>query len=142
MAVIFIFSSENGDVSSMNNIFIVDMLKRVGIDIVRMFPKVDVNFIIRKAAHVTEYFILGLLLYKSSEGYLRRGRFLASSFTGFIYACTDEFHQSFIPGRGPSFRDVMIDTSGVIAAVLLCILVKLWKTHQGKTGKGQRKIAV
>lgn len=123
MAVIFIFSSENGSTSNMNNFFIVDMLKRAGIDAVKLFPGADINFIIRKSAHVTEYFILGVLLYRSWSGYLCKGRSLASSITGFIYACTDEFHQSLIPGRSPSFRDVLIDTSGVIAAVVICTLI-------------------
>jgi VanZ family protein len=30
----------------------------------------------------------------------------------FLYGATDEFHQSFTPGRGPKFTDVLIDTFG------------------------------
>jgi len=37
----------------------------------------------------------------------------------FLYACTDEFHQSFVPGRACLFRDVMIDTSGGAFAMII-----------------------
>jgi VanZ family protein len=55
---------------------------------------------------------------------------MASLFTGFIYACTDEFHQYFIPGRGPSFRDVLVDTSGVVLGVVL-----LWVIYSRRTSR-------
>ena len=37
----------------------------------------------------------------------------------FLYACTDEFHQLFIPGRSGEFRDVMVDTCGGIIGLIL-----------------------
>ena len=36
-----------------------------------------------------------------------------------LYAVTDEFHQSFVPGRYPDVRDVLVDTAGALVAVLL-----------------------
>lgn len=35
----------------------------------------------------------------------------------FLYAVSDEYHQSFVPGRGPAFRDVLIDTIGASFAL-------------------------
>jgi VanZ family protein len=73
------------------------------------------TLVIRKGAHFTEYFILFILTYNVISLYVieRKSRFY-SIILVFLYACSDEFHQSFIPGRGPAFKDVMIDTSGGI----------------------------
>ena len=38
-------------------------------------------------------------------------------------ACLDEYHQSFVAGRGPSSRDVMIDSIGILAGVILVRIV-------------------
>jgi VanZ family protein len=48
-------------------------------------------------------------------------------FVTFAVASLDEFHQSFVPGRGPSFRDVLLDTCGGIVAQALIFLV--WKSR-------------
>jgi VanZ family protein len=37
----------------------------------------------------------------------------------FLYAISDELHQSFVPGRTPSIGDVLIDGCGIILAVLI-----------------------
>jgi len=42
----------------------------------------------------------------------------------FLYACSDEIHQLFVPGRSGKFTDVLIDSAGALLAVLLCFLVK------------------
>ena len=41
-----------------------------------------------------------------------------------IYAALDEFHQSFIPGREPKIRDVVIDSIGSISAILCLSRIK------------------
>ena len=73
---------------------------------------------IRKAAHMTEYFLLALslalplaLLWKTDG----RRLLLRVVLFCFLFAALDEFHQSFVPGRSPSFRDVLIDTAGSLA---------------------------
>lgn len=44
-----------------------------------------------------------------------------------IYASSDEIHQLFVPGRAGQVRDVLIDTSGAVAGILLAILIrKIW----------------
>ena len=43
---------------------------------------------------------------------------------GILYAISDEFHQSFSPGRTPKVTDVYIDTLGIILGVLLVILIR------------------
>jgi VanZ family protein len=85
-----------------------------------------IHFLIRKAAHVTEYFISGLLLFRayrngSTENHPWRWAF-ASLLTVIAIAATDEFHQSFIVVRTGSLSDVGIDTAGGLLAQALCVV--------------------
>ena len=70
---------------------------------------------------MSEYFVLAVCVSFPLYVYGLRG-ILLILFAGFIsvgFACTDEFHQSFVAGRGPSKRDVMIDSIGAFAGILL-----------------------
>lgn len=49
-------------------------------------------------------------------------RVAISMIIGILYATSDEIHQAFIPGRGPLFTDVLIDTMGVTLGILLVLL--------------------
>lgn len=79
-----------------------------------------INFIVRKSAHITEYFILALLTISLLKEYTKKQNVIlvSSLIFCFIYALTDEFHQSFVPGRSSLFRDVLIDTSGSIISLV------------------------
>lgn len=73
---------------------------------------------IRKAAHMTEYAVLAFLLLR----WLRLSQSLPKAMIGafliaLFYACTDEYHQTFIAGRGGSYIDVMIDAIGMALGV-------------------------
>lgn len=127
MAVIFYFSSQPRDISNMNNTFIVELLKSMGIDLTRVMPYDQANFIIRKFGHFTEYLILGMLLFRTFKTYLYQGFEMVSAGIGFLYACSDEIHQYFVPGRGPAVADVLIDTAGVIAGVLFLSMVYYYR---------------
>ena len=95
-----------------------------------------VGFIVRKTAHFTEYALLGLALLlhiaQIQKKTAVRLPLLWAWGIGTLYAATDEFHQGFVAGRGPSVRDVCIDSAGVIAGVLimLWILKKRKKIHE------------
>jgi VanZ family protein len=74
-----------------------------------------IHHIIRKCGHLTEYFIFGLLVLRA----IRAGRpgmrlawALAAIGIVAAYASSDEYHQSFVPGRAASIYDVMLDTTG------------------------------
>lgn len=72
------------------------------------------DFIFKKTAHLIEYAILAILLYRAminSNIDKKKALIISIVITG-LYGLTDEFHQSFTPGRGPSIRDVVIDTIG------------------------------
>ena len=85
----------------------------------------NVQHLVRKTAHFTEYMILGVLLRLCFESWFGKKRFLApgSWAAGMLYACTDELHQRIIDGRSGQFTDVLIDSSGVLIGVLLAVLV-------------------
>ena len=76
--------------------------------------------LLRKLAHFTEFACLGAL-FSWLFSMLQKPRML-SLLCGFLVASADETIQRFVPDRGPSFRDVMIDTSGVLAGMLLVLL--------------------
>jgi VanZ family protein len=69
--------------------------------------------VLRKAAHLAEYAVLGALLYRA----LRREP--AAVLLGSAYAVTDEVHQAFVSGRHGSPVDWLVDTAGVLAGTVL-----------------------
>ena len=105
----------------------------------------NVEHIIRKLAHFTIYTILGLLLMSLAEtfDFTNKKRLFLSVLIGFLYACLDEFHQSFTPGRTPLFTDVLIDTLGVIAGSLIVLIcVKIIQNKRNKKLKKEIKTNV
>ncbi len=81
------------------------------------------DFVLRKAAHVTEYFILSCFLYRAiSATFKFQGLHLSLSLAVivFFYAASDEIHQYFVAGRHASVRDVLIDLLG--SALFLAFL--------------------
>lgn len=82
---------------------------------------------VRKAAHMTEYAILGWLFLAVFRGYLpyRRKTVLFALAATAAYASTDEIHQLFIEGRAGRFGDVCIDTFGALLGFALLHFVLL-----------------
>ena len=74
--------------------------------------------ILRKGAHLTEYAVLGVLLYRAL------GREPLALAVGIAYAATDELHQYFVPGRHASPVDVAIDAVGVAVGMLIWLRLR------------------
>jgi VanZ family protein len=74
--------------------------------------------VLRKGAHVTEYAVLGALLYRAL------GREPIALAAGIAYAATDELHQHFVQGRHASPVDVAIDAVGVALGMLVWLRVR------------------
>lgn len=90
---------------------------------------VKLHYLIRKSAHFIEYFILSLLILRGIRAGRRDARLgwaLAAIAVVAGYAALDEFHQSFVPGRTAAVADVLLDTTGGIAAQIVAALVILW----------------
>ena len=82
-------------------------------------------FIIRKAAHFTEYLILGTLLCIefSPSLYGIINRFFTPSLVGLLVAFIDETIQIFVEGRSGEIRDIWIDFSGVMLGTLIVLAI-------------------
>ena len=80
---------------------------------------------VRKAAHFTEFAILGGLgvLAASTVTGNRRIRFCAPLILCAVWAVQDEIHQLFVPGRSGQITDVLIDTAGGLAGVCTALLI-------------------
>ena len=81
------------------------------------------NRIVRKLAHLTEFTILGSVLYTILRRYITYGTVIKTIALGILIASLDEFIQLFSPGRSSQLSDILIDTIGVILGILLVKLV-------------------
>ncbi|WHY85632.1 VanZ family protein [Neobacillus novalis] len=85
------------------------------------------DHIVRKNAHFFIYLMLAIWVFnallKSRIAGLK-GFFLAMAIC-VLYAISDEFHQVFVPGRGPAAKDVLIDSAGAIVGIWIYKLAAL-----------------
>lgn len=86
------------------------------------------DFIAKKIAHVSEYAILFILIFRAS-----RKRWIRSFILTLTYAISDEFHQSFVPGRTAAFFDLGFDLSGAN----ICAYI-IWKLQQSLPKKRKK----
>ena len=75
------------------------------------------NRIIRKLAHLTEFTILGGVLYVVLRRYIEYGTVVKTIVVGIVIASLDEFIQLFSLGRSSQLFDVLIDTVGIISGI-------------------------
>ena len=126
MILIFLMSHQPGEVSSNQSDLVLNIFRLIGIELNDYFGDLA-TFFVRKLAHFSEYMILFFFTYNVLRYYIkeRKARIFSVIFV-FLYACTDEIHQFFVPGRNMAFKDVLIDTSGgVFGYILLSILYKI-----------------
>lgn len=86
------------------------------------------DFVVKKTAHLVEYGILAVLLYRAfvSYGRSKKEALIYSLVIAVVYAASDEFHQSFVSGRDGRLRDVIIDTMGASGALYL-VNSRVWQ---------------
>lgn len=131
--MIFSFSAKTGNESGKESLFVG---KTVGQLVVADFEDWDgikqerfaksIEFPIRKGAHMTEYAILGILVFCSVnlQKYGLKCAALFSWVLAVLYAVSDEVHQLFVPDRSGQLRDVLIDAAGAAIGVLVVYAVK------------------
>ena len=80
--------------------------------------------ILRKAAHMSEYALLAVLLYFAFRGITVSSKRAAglALISCMLFSCSDEWHQTFVQGRSGSIRDVLIDTLGSVIALSLILI--------------------
>ncbi|MDQ6625676.1 MAG: VanZ family protein [Verrucomicrobiota bacterium] len=90
------------------------------------------HIVIRKSAHVSEYFIVALLFARLLFAQLPNARsrmvLILSFAAAVVFAMSDEFHQSFVPSRTASPIDVCIDAVGALAGLAVYRVVRLRKS--------------
>ncbi len=126
--IAFISFASTGDFSAANTSRIVRPL------LLWLFPDISeegllaAHLLVRKAAHFTEYAILGWLaaraFYTSSQNLLRRNWFVAGLVLVVVQALLDEYHQSFVPGRTASPYDSAIDIAGGLTALIVFVYLR------------------
>ncbi len=126
MIIIFLLSHENAtkstDTSSGVTRFVCEVVLKDSYQSMaeeeREVLREKVQHIVRKCAHMTEYAILGVLLTWTAIVHGCKGKkLLGAIMVGITYSVSDEWHQSFIPGRACQSMDVLIDSIGVILGV-------------------------
>ncbi len=95
-----------------------------------------IHFLVRKAAHVTEYCIMSLLLFHSFHNTMqiqRHWRWVFYSIVVVIFvAAIDEYHQAFVISRTSSIVDVGIDIIGGIIGQGISIIFYRLRAHAKK----------
>lgn len=115
LVVIFIFSNQNiKESKKLSNIFVSNIL-------VEKFGRDTICSVVRKLAHFIIYLIGGIIIYIFFDTFNieTKRKIIYTIIFVMLYACSDELHQKFVDGRGASFIDVIIDTSGSIVGILL-----------------------
>lgn len=119
--IIFVFSSQSGSQSTGISDKFVNISKGL---FGNLFSNDFLVFVIRKGAHISIYFLLGIFAALSWK------RFSFSVLFCFLYACSDEIHQLFVPGRSGNIVDVGIDAIGFVLGSAIVSMI-FWAIKRG-----------
>ncbi len=146
MALIFFFSSQNGESSGKLSHGVTYFISKIFVKgFSDMSPEkqtetvTHLHFYIRKAAHFSIYLLLGTVAFLNSKEYIKKipAAAAVSSLFCLAYAVSDEYHQTFSAGRCGNYTDVLIDFSGALTGTILIIcIIKFFQ----KIRSGHRKV--
>ena len=138
MALIFSFSADDADKSTSKSDGVIikmteTVLNKKLSDSEK--EKYTTMFIVpvRKSAHFTLYFILGILVFLFVKDFttMKYKVVLISVLVVLLYSISDEVHQLFVPGRSGEVFDVMIDTmGGFISTNILYLIYRRKRLHE------------
>ena len=128
MALIFFMSSRDGTESGGMSAWLLQTAP--GRFLIRLLPRLTEQgpeLDIRKYAHMGEFALLAVpsaLFFRE----LRRpgplaAAILESLFFCVFYACTDEYHQTFVPGRAGTAKDVLVDLVGILFGLTIVLVI-------------------
>ena len=137
MALIFSASSDRGSFQHSSRIIQPLLLW--------LFPHLEAATVhevvvaVRKCAHLTEYAILAVLIWRAFSKRLgmepcpwRWKHAGQALLLVVLYAATDEFHQLFVPTREGSILDVLIDTTGAAFGLLVVWSILFFRRDKSK----------
>lgn len=124
MAIIFYYSHQPAEISRESSgrvLMRLELLQEDEISVIGDARILQLQFMIRKAAHFIAYFGLGTLITLSIVDIkkLKLKTFFNAWLLGSLYGVFDEIHQYFIPGRAAMLYDVVLDSLSVLAGVAL-----------------------
>lgn len=129
MAVIFAFSAQPGEesdaltaVAAMPIAELLASMQEGATEATVTHLYVLFGTLLRKAAHLTEYALLGALVALLCRSYGLTANWLPA-LIGIAYAATDEVHQLFVPGRLGMAADVLLDAAGVLLGVYVTHMI-------------------
>ena len=133
--MIFLFSAQNASESSTTSGRVLEFIKKLFLPNFDSLPPDEqlrlrdrLTLIVRKGAHFSEYLLLALFSFHLLLSLPRPRNELVCAgcallFTSF-FAITDEYHQSFVPGRAMTARDVLIDSLGALTGLLIALIIR------------------
>lgn len=129
MITIFCFSSKNTIESNSTSKSIIKYSVRIyekitnkEVDEEKVINKL--NYPVRKLAHFSIYFLLGMFVYGMFSCTKLKHKLLLSMIICVIYASLDETHQLFVYGRTGQVLDVLIDSVGSLISMLIIKVIK------------------
>lgn len=118
MLVIFVFSAQTASISNQVSDFFTN----------KVFASLGLSErFIRKAAHFTEFAVLGAFIMTFLSTFSLKRIYCAAISVSLcaLYAAGDEFHQTFVSGRSGQISDVLLDTCGALFGIA-CVCFVLW----------------
>lgn len=148
MLLIYMFSAQTGEMSGELSYKISYQVVETKNEILGTNKSYDqlaaeadsIHYYVRKAAHMTEYCVLAIAISFPLYVYKVRGVWLVL-LAGMVcvgFAGLDEYHQSFVGGRGPSVKDVGIDSIGALIGIIL-VQAFCWSTLHNPVKKRRKK---
>lgn len=98
------------------------------------------DFILRKIAHVLEFALLTVLLYRAlpKPRHQHWQRFALAALLALAYAAIDEIHQGYVPGREPNPKDVAIDALGIgLGSAIVYVTVNKFRLRSASDQSGK-----
>ena len=132
MGMIYYFSSMPADDSTIQSLSVTEQLVEIYAYVTGAPEAKQIDWTlffepyVRKLAHMSEYALLFILLFAAFRFYIKsyRKNVLISFLICVLYACTDEWHQTFIEGRAGMPVDVLIDACGVMIVIVIFYFVR------------------
>lgn len=85
--------------------------------------------LVRKGAHIAEYFILGALSFRLFKHWFPHNSHIVAAgalLLSLPFAISDEAHQLFVTGRQGKVSDIVIDATGIFLSLIFCLIIFPW----------------
>lgn len=136
MTVIFSFSNATGEESSGLSDKLIETITLTLTNTKKDSKDMEIikdkySFILRKTAHFTVYFILGVIVMNAFYTFkVNKYMVVYASVVCILYAITDEFHQTLVDNRSGQISDVLLDSSAALIANYLFMRLMVLRNYE------------